>query len=93
MYQQQFTEIYNRLSRYAYYKAGRYFRDAVLRQDAADEAVNDAVDAWINGQLYDEELAKRTIQSSLRQASRKRDVEPVNIEGDEFNNMHGYRLV
>ena len=93
MYQHQFTEIYNSLAGYAYSKAGRYFRDAVLRQDAADEAVNAAVDAWVSGQSYDEEMAKRTIQSFLRQASRKRDKEPINVVGAEYQGMHGYKII
>ena len=93
MYQEQFTQLYNRLLKYAYYRAGRYFRDDALRQDAADKAMNDTVDTWIKEGCYDEEVAKRTIQSSLRQSSRKREVEPVSVEGEEYNGMHGYKII
>ena len=93
LYQHQLTAVYDNLAGYAYSKAGRYFRDVVLRQDAADEAVNAAVDAWVSGQPYDEEVAKRTIQSFLRQASRKRELEPINVVGVEYQGMHGYKVI
>ena len=88
--QEQFTQLYNKLLKYAYYRAGRYFRDSVLREDAAADAVNEAVDKWIADDCYDEETAKRVIQSSLRQASRKRELEP--IESDE-EGTHGYKIL
>jgi hypothetical protein len=37
----------------------------------------------IKENCYDEKSAKRRIQSSLRQASRNRKVEPSNIKDDE----------
>ena len=72
----------------------------MLREDAASEAVNDAVDKFITEGCYDEELAKRTIESSLRQASRKRKLEPMSQEAvyaelggnDGIDNFHGYQV-
>jgi polyhydroxyalkanoate synthesis regulator phasin len=90
MLQEQFNQMYDRLLKYAFYKAGRYFRDETLRQDAADEALNEAVDTWIRDGCYDEEVAKRVIQSSLRQASRKRSVEPISVEEE---GTHGYKII
>ncbi len=64
----------------------------MLREDAASEAVNN----WVNDVVekgidcFDEEVAKRTIQSSLRQASRKRSVEPIDVKEDGF---HGYKVI
>ena len=91
-------QLYDRLLRIAYYRAGRYFRDEVLRQDAADEAMNDAVDRqtkMIAEGCFDEETAKRTIESSLRQSSRKRKVEPISLTEEEkrligSGDVHGY---
>jgi len=92
--QEQFTQLYNRLYRFAYYRAGRYFRDNVLREDAAAEAVNDAVDKFVSGDCFDEEAAKLTIQSSLRQSSRTRKLEPVNLLDTEGNRgFHAYKVV
>jgi len=91
--QAEFTQVYNRLQKYAWYKAGRYFTDRSLRQDAADNAVNDAVDEWIGTENYDEEVAKRVIQSSLRQASRKRNLESIELREDEYDGFHGYRII
>jgi polyhydroxyalkanoate synthesis regulator phasin len=88
--QQEFTRLYDKLLRHAQYKARRYFRDEVLRQDAAERAMNDAVDKWISEGCYDEELARRVIDSSLRQSSRKRELEPIPI--DEGDGFHGYQL-
>ena len=90
MNQEQFNQLYDRLSRYAYYRAGRYFHDQTLRQDAADEAMNRAVDTWMEADCYDEQMAKRAIQSSLRQSSRKRQVEPITVH--DYENMHGYEI-
>jgi len=90
MLQEEFMQFYNRLLKYAWYKAGRYFKDISLRQDAADNAMNDAVDVWIREGTYDEETAKRAIQSSLRQASRKRDLEPISVDEE---GMHGYKVI
>lgn len=93
--QEQFTQLYNRLLKIAYYKAGRYFRDEILRQDAADKAMNDATDKWIAEDCYNEELALRTIESSLRQSSRKRTLEPISLTNEEreiigSDGIHGY---
>lgn len=62
----------------------------MLREDAASDAVNDAVDKWISEGCYNEETAKRTIESSLRQASRKRELEPINTEDE---GTHGYKII
>ena len=93
--QEQYKQLYDRLLKVAYYKAGRYFRDDVLRQDAADKAMNDAVDQWIAEDCYNEELALRTIESSLRQSSRKRKLEPITLTEEEkeiigSDSIHGY---
>ena len=90
MNQEKFTCLYDRLWKFAYVKAGRYFRDFVLREDAASEAVNLAVDGFIDKDCCDEETARRTIESSLRLASRHREVEPVPVKEEGF---HGYKLV
>jgi len=89
--QTEFTQLYNRLSRYAFFKAGRYFTDPVLKRDAADGALNEAIDEWIRQDNYDEETAKRAIQSSLRQSSRKRKLEPINSVDEE--GFQGYRVI
>ena len=76
--------------------ARRYFKDVVLRQDAADEAVNSAVDEiWQSGCLgkaFDEQRTKTTMQSSLRQSSRTRKLELANVVGDEYREFHAYRV-
>lgn len=89
MLQQEFTRFYNKLHAYAYSKAGRYFRDAILRDDAACEAVNSAVDAMVRTGCYDLEKAKRRIQSTLRHSSRKRELEPTPCDMEGF---HGYEI-
>lgn len=93
MLQEEFTRLYDKLFSYAYSKAGRYFRDMVLREDAASEAVNDAVDTWIKENCYDEEVAKRRIQSSLRRISQKQTLEPIDLPNtEEYQGFHGYRI-
>ena len=72
----------------------------MLREDAASEAVNEAVDKFITEGCYDEELARRTIESSLRQASRKRQLEPmskesvgIELQGNNgVDHFHGYEV-
>ncbi len=95
MYQAQFTQLYDGLVRYAYYRAGRYYNDPVLRQDAAEDAVNEAVDNWVNGEPYDESKAKRVICNALRRSSRNRNLEP--LRSGEYppgvdTNMRGYEI-
>jgi len=98
--QAEFTQLYERLLSYAYYRAGRYFSDGVQRQDAAERAMNEVVDEWVRLGNYDEEVAKRKIQSSLRQSSRKRKLEPIGVVGslndelnfDESHGFHGYKI-
>lgn len=98
MKQEDFTRLYNKWMRFAFYKAGRYYRDMVLREDAASEAVNKAVDAAIESDCYDEQTARRRIESSLRQSSRKRELEPTIIKKKEQlqlgidDRFHGYRI-
>jgi len=70
----------------------------VLREDAASEAVNEAVDAAIKSDCYDEQTARRRIESSLRQSSRKRELEPTIIKKKEQlqlgidDRFHGYKI-
>lgn len=90
--QEQFTLLYGRLQRYAHYHAGRFFRDPILREQAKDEAVDNATDEMWQSDCYDEETARRTIDSSLRQSSRTRKLEPANVAGDEYSNFHGYKV-
>ena len=92
MEQEEFTRLYDRLWKYAFARAKRYFKDFVLREDAASEAVNTAVDRWLEEDCYDEDTAKRVIQSSLRQASRKRELEPIAINDEELRGFHGYEI-
>ena len=80
MYQAEFTQLYDRLMKYAYYKAGWYFKDPALRQDATDDAVNTAVDNWVDGEPYDEAKAKRVINNSLRRSSRNKKLQPMRSE-------------
>ena len=99
MNQEDFNRLYDKLMRFAFYKAGRYFRDMVLREDAASEAVNEAIDASMKLDCYDEQTARRIIESSLRQSSRKRELEPTMIKKKEQNELgiddgfHGFRIV
>ena len=75
------------------YVARRYFpQDAVLRQDAADLAVDKATDEMWQSNCYDEEKARVTIDSSLRQSSRTRKVEPIVIPSEEPLGFHGYKV-
>lgn len=90
--QEQFTQFYEKLRRHALYKARRYFKDAVLQEDAADEAVNIAVDEMWQSDCYDEETARTRIDSSLCQSSRTRKLEPVSVVGQEVENFHGYKV-
>ena len=90
--QEQLTQSYNRLMKHAYYKAGRYFRDKVMREDAAMEAVNDAVDLWIREGCYDEDMARTRIESSLRQSSLTKKLEPITVYGEQYENTHGYEV-
>ena len=98
MEQEDFNRLYDKWMRFAFYKAGRYFRDMVLREDAASEAVNKAVDAAIKSDCYDEQEARRKIESSLRQSSRKRELEPTIIKKKELlqlgidDSFHGYKV-
>lgn len=98
MNQEDFNRLYDKLMRFAFYKAGRYFRDMVLREDAASEAVNEAIDASMKSDCYDEQTARRKIESSLRQSSRKRELEPTLITKKEQRKLgiddgfHGYRI-
>ena len=94
MLQEEFTSLYDKLFSYAYSKAGRYFRDMALREDAASEAVNGAVDTFIKEGCYDGKVAKRRIQSSLRQSSRKRKLEPIDLpNSEEYQGFHGYKII
>ena len=100
MNQEEFTCLYDRLMRFALYKAGRYFRDMVLREDAASEAVNDAIDVLMKQDCYDVQTARRRIESSLRQASRTRTLEPTLITKKEQNELgiddegfHAYKVI
>ena len=88
--QEQFTQFYEKLRRHALYFARRYFKDAVLQEDAADEAVNNAVDEMWQSDCYDEERARVVIDSSLRQSSRTRKLEPITVH--DYENMHGYKV-
>ena len=98
MNQEDYNRLYDKLMRFAFYKAGRYFRDMVLREDAASEAVNEAIDAAIKLDCYDEETARRRIESSLRQSSRTRKLEPIVIKRKEKlqlgidDSFHGYKI-
>ena len=98
MNQEDFNRLYDKLMRFAFYKAGRYFRDMVLREDAASEAVNEVVDTLIESDCYDEQTARRRIESSLRQSSRKRELEPTLITKKERRGLgiddgiHGYKI-
>jgi len=80
--------------RFAYAKAGQYFKDFVLREDAAEEAVIKAVDKWwkdSSSTPLDEEKAKRVILNSLQYASRRRKLEPINVSR-EYDGFHGYKI-
>ena len=96
--QEDFTRLYNKWLRIALYKATPYFRDMVLREDAASEAVNKAVDAARKSGCYNEETARRKIASSLRQSSRTRKLEPTTIKKKEqlqlgiTEGFHGYMI-
>jgi len=94
--QEQFTVIYNDYLRFAYAKAGRYFRDKVLREAAAEEAVTKAFDSWWkkdSSKPLDDERIKRIIRNSLQYASQKQELEPVNLPDiDEYYGYHGYRV-
>lgn len=98
MNQEDFNRLYDKLMRFAFYKAGRYFRDMVLREDVASEAVNESIDVLITSDCYDEQVARRRIESSLRQSSRKRELEPTIIKKKEQlqlgidDSFHGYRI-
>ena len=66
----------------------------VLREEAACSAVNEAVDRQLGEDCFDEEAAKLVIQSSLRQSSRKRELEPTNLpETEETRGFHAYKVV
>jgi len=99
MNQVDFNRLYDKLMRFAFYKAGRYFRDMVLREDAASEAVNKAIDAVIKSDCYGEETARRRIESSLRQSSRARKLEPTVVKRKEKlrlgidDSFHGYKII
>ena len=98
MKQEDFTRLYDKLMRFAFYKAGRYFRDMVLREDAASEAVNEAINTMVKLDCYDEETARRRIESSLRQSSRTRKLEPTVVKRKEKlrlgidDSFHGYKI-
>ncbi len=55
--------------------------------------MDDAVDKWIKEDCFDEEMARKVIQTSLRQSSRNRNLEPITVEGEESEGMHSYRIV
>ena len=103
MYQAQFFNLYDKWLRFADGKAKRYFHDESQRLEAVDKALAKCVDnaefTQVGNQLITpildlEVWGKLVITNSLKDSSKaKKTLEPINIEGDEFNNMHGYRLV
>ena len=75
------------------YKARRYFpQSAVLQREAAEEAVNLATDEMWQSGCYDVKRARVVIDSSLRQSSRTRKLEPVIIPSEECFAMRGYKI-
>jgi len=102
MNQEEFSRCYDGLLKFAFYKAGRSFRDFVQREEAAIEAVNSAVDLWLKEDCYDLDKAKQRIESFLRHASRQRELdssriidtdrEGLGLEPNE-EGYHGYKLI
>ena len=59
-----------------------------------DTAMNRFSDAFaLNQDIKDIEAWGRTIIiNSLKNSARDRKLEPINIEGDEYEGMHGYEI-
>ena len=99
VYQEEFTALFERLKTFATQRAAGYFKggDGILRDKAAEDAMDAVTEVWrtrpVEPKSYDEEEAKKIIHNSIRNASLTKKVQPINLEGDEFNNMHGYKLV
>lgn len=99
VYQQEFTARYERLMRFARQRAAGYFKggNGILRDEAAEKAMDAVIEVWkdrpVELKSYDEEEAKKIIHHSLRNASLTRKVQPSKVVGEEYDNMHGYKLV
>ena len=73
MYQEVFNRLYDKLFKYAYSRAARYFNDTGLCDDVADKAMEDVVVYWTNRQDgYNEGKAREIICNSVRDCSRTR---------------------
>ena len=91
--QEQFTSLYNGYLRFANAYARRFFRDMVLREAAAEEAVTKAFDKWWREsptEPVDDERMKRVIRNSLQYASKTQKLEPIPCDMEGF---HGYRII
>jgi hypothetical protein len=96
--QEQFSRIYDGLMRFAFAKARRFFpRDDVRAENEAAEAVTKAIDKWWQESSsipLDEEQAKRVILNSIQYASRKEELEPINVlELKDVDGFHAYRVI
>jgi len=99
MLQTEFNQLYDRLRRYANQRAAMYFRggDGILRNQAAEDAMDAVIEVWkdlpVSRESYNEENAKQIIHNSVRDSGRKREVQPINTIGEEYDGMHDYKII
>ena len=94
MLQAEFNQLYDGLARFAFYRARQYFHGDSLAQDAADIAMDRFSDAFmLNQDIKDIEAWGNTIiLNSLKNSARDKKLEPINIEGEDYEGMHGYEI-
>ena len=92
MTQVAFNRLYDKLSKYALYRARQYFRDDSLAYDATDEAMDKVIDSLVGGSEIDNLMmwGKMVISNSLKDSARNRKLEPITVVGEEYEDMRGY---
>ena len=102
MLQAEFFLLYDRWARFALYKARRYLHDESQRQDAVDTAMARFVDnaqfEQVGNQLITPILdldawGKTVITNSIKNFARDKKLESINLEGEEYQGMHGYKVI
>jgi len=95
MGQVAFNQLYDKLAKYALYRARQYFRDDSLAYDAVDEAMDRFVDALMNNPDMKDLIpqGKTIISNSLKNSFRDRKLQPITVTGEEYQDSHGYEIL
>lgn len=92
MLQVEFNQMYDRLATFALRLARGKFEDACLATDAVEWAMDKVIDKWVETESYNEIEAKQIIRNSIRNSRATCNLEPISLEGEEFEGMHGYQI-